>query len=105
MLKTRDAERARTALHGVFGGLIDSIERELRGALAGSDAATRAYVREYRELTSSLLDAAHTVDFVTRTSDSLIVGEVNPARTRALTDVIENTAASAPFTPWVARYE
>jgi hypothetical protein len=105
MLKTRDADRARTALHGVSGNLIDSLQSELREALAGSDAATRAYVREYRQLTTCLLDAARTADFVAETPHGLLVGEVKVGRTRALTDVIENTAASAPFTPWVARYE
>src|SRR5262249_19675851 len=68
------------------------------------DAATRAYVREYRQLTTCLLDAACTADFVAETPHGL-VGEVKVGRTRALTDVIENTAASAPFTPWGARYE
>jgi hypothetical protein len=105
MLRTRDAERARTALHGVSGNLIVSLQRELREALAGSDAATRAYVREYRQLTTCLVDAARTADFVADTPHGLVVGEVKVGRTRALTDVIENTAASAPFTPWVARYE
>jgi hypothetical protein len=51
-----------------------------------------------------LLDAARTADLVAETPDGLLVAEVKAGRASALTDVIENTAASAPFTPWVARY-
>src|ERR1044071_1944663 len=87
LLTIRDADRARTALHVVSGDRIASIERELRAALAGSEVATRAYVRDHRPPTTELLAAAH----------------VQPSR--VLADVIEHTAASAPFTPWVARYE
>src|SRR5215208_6608706 len=94
LLKTRDADRARTALHWVAGELIASIEGELREALAGSESATRAYVHEYRLLTARLLAAAHAAD-----------GALARASAHTLTDVIEHTAASAPFTPWVARYE
>jgi hypothetical protein len=92
LLTTRDADRARTALHWVAGELIASIERELREALAGSDAATRAYVRAYRQLTACLLTAA---DAAQRTNGRVTGGAA----------VLDHTAASAPFTPWVARYE
>lgn len=93
LLKTRDADRARTALHWVSGELIASIEDELREALAGSEPATRAYVHEYRQLTARLLAAAHAAD-----------GALPARSSRALADVIDHTAASAPFTPWAARY-
>ena len=87
-------------MHGFTGALIESLDTELRDALAGSDAATRAYVREYRQLTTCLLDAARSADLVVETPHPFVLIEA-----KTFTDVIENAAASAPFTPWAVRYE
>jgi hypothetical protein len=51
-------------------------------------------VHEYRQLTERLLAAAQAAD-----------GALDTRSARALADVVDHTAASAPFTPWVARYE
>lgn len=104
MLRTRDAERARRVLHSLAGDIIPLLEASLREALAGSEASTRAYVHAYRQLSTRLLDAARAEHLGPRTADSVILAGWEAGPIRAWADVIEHTAASAPFAPWVARY-
>lgn len=107
LLRTRDADRAREALHVLSGERIDVIDGELREALAGSVAATRAYVREYRELTTVLLNAAHSAqpDLVVETKDGVFAVEIKGYRSRTPIQVMEDAATSAPFTKWAQQYD
>jgi hypothetical protein len=109
LFRAREPERVRGALRQLKDGrLLASLESPLELALHGSDEATREYVRGYRELTTCLLVNAHRIhqDLVVVTEEgevALVDGNGQPAR--APIGALENGAAEAPFTPWVARYE
>jgi hypothetical protein len=109
LFRAREPERVRSALRQLKDGrLLASLGDPLERALRGSDPATREYVRGYRELTTCLLVNAHRIhqDLVVITDEgevALVDGNGQPAR--APIGALENGAAEAPFTPWVARYE
>jgi hypothetical protein len=109
LFTAREPERVRGALRQLKDGrLLASLESPLDLALRGSEEATREYVRRYRELTTCLLvNAQHTDRHLVVVTDegemALVDAHGEPAR--APIEALENAAAEAPFTPWVARYE
>jgi hypothetical protein len=102
-LLAADTERVRRALHDLDGGrLLPTLSSQLRGALNGSDEATRGYVRCFRELTWRVLDEAQHLrpDFIVRTEAGYLAIEVKGAARRAPVEALETVAAEAPFGPW-----
>jgi hypothetical protein len=109
LFRAREPERVRRALRQLKDGrLLASLENPLELALRGSDDATREYVRRYRELTTCLLVNAHRIDqgrVVVTDQGEMALVDANGEPARAPIGALENGAAEAPFTPWVARYE
>ena len=107
-LLAADPERVRRALHELDdGSLLHTLDGQLQQALAGSDEATRAYVRWYRALAARILDEAHRTrpDIVARTDDGeLAVVDVQGAPRKAPIDALETASAEAPFGPWTGRF-
>jgi hypothetical protein len=105
----REPERVRGALRQLEDGrLLASLESPLELALQGSDDATREYVRRYRELTTCLLVNAQRIDqdlVVVSANGDVALVDANGEQARAPVGALENAAAEAPFTPWVASYE
>jgi hypothetical protein len=101
LFDAHDPERVAAALHDLGDGLLVSLGAELRGALEGSDTATRAYVRDYRRLAGCVLAEAR------RTRPELVVGDTHffGAHPATVIAVIEHASAAAPFTPWAAHFE
>jgi hypothetical protein len=109
LFNAREPERVRGALRQLKDGrLLASLESPLEQALRGSDDAAREYVRRYRELTTCLLVNAHQIDqdlVVVTDEGEIALVDANGEPARAPIEAVENAAAEAPFTPWVARYE
>lgn len=102
-LLAADPDRVRRALHELDDGrLLPALSGQLWRALNGSDDATRAYVRCFRELTWRVLDEVHRVrpDFVVRTEGGDLAIEVKGTPRRAPVEALETVAAEAPFGPW-----
>jgi hypothetical protein len=105
-LLAADPERVRRALQDLDDGqLLPALSSQLDRALHGSDDATRAYVRSFRELTWLVLDEAHRMrpDFVVRTKAGYLAIEVQGTQRRAPVEALETAAAEAPFGPWASR--
>jgi hypothetical protein len=105
LLEARDADRVRRTLHACCGDLIASIDTDLRDALAGSEAAAAAYVRDYRLLTGHVLAEARRArpDRVIDNGDGrLVVADVGGRPAPTLVALIEHASAAAPFSPWAA---
>lgn len=125
LLDARDPDRVTEALHGLDGDLLVRVGASLRGALNGSDADARTYVRDYRRLSRCLLAEAERArpELISaqpinidpdRAADEATADEYISAqlRTNALSRsarmfaaVIENGSTSAPFSPWTSRFE
>jgi hypothetical protein len=103
-----DPERARRALHELDGGaLLPALRAQLERALAGSDDATREYVRCFRVLMVVVIDEAHRLrpDIVVRTSEGkLAVVDMKRTARRAPLEALETASADAPFGPWTSRF-
>jgi transcriptional regulator with XRE-family HTH domain len=107
LLHARDAERVRETLHGFSGELIDRIDVDVRQALAGSERAAAAYVRDYRLLTGHVLAEARRAnpELVMDTGDGRLgVADGNGRPTRTAVALIEHASAVAPFSPWAAGF-
>jgi DNA-binding XRE family transcriptional regulator len=109
LLRARDPERVRLALHELDGGhRVAELRSLLTAALDGSDEAAREYVRGYRELASALLDEAHsrTPDLTVRLDDgSIALVDVNGHPTRAPVEALATAAAESPFGPCADSFE
>jgi hypothetical protein len=109
LFKAREPERVRSALHRWDrDSLLDTLGARLELALHGSDEAAREYVDAYRQLTAGLLREVHAMrpDLVAVGDDGEVaLVSANGQRAQAPIGALENAAAEAPFTPWVARYE
>lgn len=109
LFTSRNADRVRGALRDSESGrLLEPIGIQLQLALRGSDEAACEYVRDYRQLTASLLREVHHIQpdrvLLTHAGEVALVG-ANGEPARAPIEAIETAAAEAPFTPWAARYD
>jgi hypothetical protein len=108
LFDARDPDRVTEALHGLDNDLLVRVGTALRGALNGSDADARLYVRDYRRLTGCLLAEAERVRpelIADHPINAQLRTDAFSRAERVLAAVIENGSTSAPFSPWTSRFE
>jgi hypothetical protein len=96
LLDSSDPDAVRGALAGLAGGLLGALNADLEDALRGSIEATRRYVRGYQRLTQLVL-ADVTEGRI------LATDERREGTTGVLAEVVEHSAAEAPFSPWATQ--
>jgi hypothetical protein len=102
------AEEVCAALLASNATLIAELRTGLAEAFAGSEEGVRRYVGSYRVLMGALLTEAHASlpDAVVDAGDGhLAIADASGRPLRALTDVLENASAEAPFTAWANAYD
>jgi hypothetical protein len=106
-LVTDDAAVAAKEIAELAPDLIETLDRSVPMALRGREAATKAYVGAWGDLTGRLLALAHRSmpDLVVETDQGdLMLVDVKHAPSPAGRTQLEYMAVNAPFSPWVNRF-
>jgi hypothetical protein len=106
-LSTLDAEVAAREAAALAPATVRELDRLVPAAVAGSDAAARAYARAWRELVDAHLEAVRRErpDVIADTDDGgLVIIDANGSASTAADRWLDYLALQAPFSPWVTRF-
>lgn len=106
VLVEREPKRAVRALEREAPDLVSRLETVVNEAVHGRPVAIREYVRLWRALLQRLLQVTRSAqpDLVAVVGDRLFVADIKGRPATLTTELIDQVALYAPFSPWVSKY-
>lgn len=106
LLQEPEPTRAARALERTLPEFVRRLERVVGPAVHGRPEAVRSYVRSWRLLQDRLLGLVHetTPGLVADSGNRMVFVNQKGQPSEILTEIVEQGALHAPFSPWVAEF-
>jgi len=105
LFRGRPEEVAQT-VSTVFEGLVSRLADSMPGAVLGNADEIHCFVTSYVQLVRGILKSAHAIDpdLVLSRGANLLLVDAKGTPSELVTDILDQGALQAPFSPWVGKF-
>lgn len=99
-------EEVADAVSTVFEDLVSRLAASMPGAVLGYDDEIHVFVTSYDGLVQSILESVRVIepDLVYKRGSNLLLIDAKGTPSELVTDILEQGALQAPFSPWVEKF-